>query len=90
MPVDFVNASMLGWLPLESTSMYSGQFDQLTTFSVADLSTAAFGVGLADPAPEALALRPGEPQAASSPVAATPASPAKAERRERAARERDV
>src|SRR6476661_2456090 len=72
MPVCLVKASIVGrrWV-LSSTSMYSGQFDQLTTLSVSDRSVgAALAVGVPPPA----AARPLEPQAASAATAATPAA----------------
>jgi len=40
MPVSATKASSVGRLPFFLTSMYSGQFDQLTTFSVSDRSAA--------------------------------------------------
>jgi len=47
MPLAFVKASSVGCAPVSSsTSMYSGQFDHLTTFSLALWSLAAWSLTL--------------------------------------------
>ena len=84
MPLCFWNASRLGRdLPSSLVSMYSVQFDQLTTFSVSDMSFAAaavFAAAVPD-APPVEAFLPEEPQAARKAAAPTPAAPIMAERR---------
>ncbi len=69
MPVFFWNASSVGWAwVLSSTSMYSGQFDQFTTFSVSERSFAAWSDGLMT---VAVPLVPHEASAAATPKAPT-------------------
>src|SRR5690348_9985890 len=87
MPVFFSKASRVGcaWV-LSSTSMYSGQFDQLTTFSLPDMSCAALAVGLAEPLLPEEALRPLDPQADSTAMVPRPRAPLITLRRESAPR----
>src|SRR5689334_14126870 len=86
MPVSLVKASRVGRaLVLSLTSMYAGQLDQLTTFSVSDMSLAAAAVLAAavplPPAPDA-GFFPAEPHAARNAAAPMPAAPIMAERRD--------
>src|SRR6476469_6433613 len=84
MPVCFVKASRVGRdLVLSLTSMYSVQFDQLTIFSVSDMSVAAAAVFFAAtvPPPPADGFFPADPQAARKAAALTPAAPIMADRR---------
>ncbi len=85
MPDCFWKASRVGRdLPSSLVSMYSVQFDQLTTFSVSDRSLAAAAVlagAVAPEAPPVEAFLPAEPQAARNAAALTPAAPIIADRR---------
>lgn len=86
MPVFFWKASSVGRdLPSSLVSMYSVQFDQLTTFSVSDMSCAAAavlaGATVPDAPPPVAGFLPAEPQAARKAAALTPAAPIIAERR---------
>src|SRR6476661_400996 len=85
MPVSLVKASRVGRaLVLSLTSMYAGQLDQLTTFSVSDMSCAAAAVLAAAvpvPPPPDVGFLPAEPQAARKAAALTPAAPISAARR---------
>src|SRR6478752_2824656 len=85
MPDCFWKASRVGRdLPSSVVSMYSVQFDQLTSFSVSERSCAAAAVlaGAADPVPPpVLGFLPDEPHAARKAAAPTPAAPIIAERR---------
>src|SRR5512139_3165757 len=81
MPVFFLKASSDGRAcVLSSTSMYSGQLDQLTTFSVSDRSWAALAVGVEVPVPP-LVFLPSLPHAARAAAAPRPAAPTTNERR---------
>src|SRR6476646_10537344 len=86
MPVSLVNASSVGRaLVLSLTSMYSVQLDQLTIFSVSDMSCAAAAVLAAAvpvPPPPDVGFLPAEPQAARKAAALTPAAPITADRRD--------
>src|SRR3954454_16118588 len=87
MPVFFWKASSVGRdLPSSLVSMYSVQFDQLTTFSVSERSWAAAAVLAAavvpDAPPEVVGFLPDEPHAARNAAAPTPAAPIMAERRD--------
>src|SRR6476469_2189470 len=84
MPVFLVKATNEGLaLVLSSTSMYSGQLDQLTSFSESDMSWAAFAVGamVLPPDPVTAVLFPLLPQAARAVIPA-PAAPTIRVRRE--------
>src|SRR6478672_3601514 len=77
MPVFLVKATNEGLaLVLSSTSMYSGQLDQLTSFSESDMSWAAFAVGsmVLPPDPVTVGFFPLLPQAACAVIPA-PAAP---------------
>src|SRR5689334_974891 len=80
MPVALVNASRVGrfWV-LSSTSMYSGQLDQLMIFSLSDMSCAALADGADEP--DAVGFLPFEPHAARA-VTPSPAAPIMSVRRE--------
>ena len=83
MPVSFWNASSEGRAPVSSfASMYSGQFDQLSAFSVSERSSAAAALGAApsDSAPPA----PHAAAATATPVRPAAWSTRRREREERA------
>ena len=61
-------------MPSSVTSMYSVQLDPVMTFSVSDMSWAAFALGVAEPLAPLEGLRPSEPQAAEA-VTPRPAAP---------------
>ena len=82
MPVAFVKASSVGIEPASSSrSMYSGQLDQLTTFSVSDRSCAAARALAGAEAPAPGVAVPSVPQAASALPRATAPAPRKKVRR---------